>query len=321
MQNPLQYIKVMISPTFARAWLSYTEPQKDGNSFVSYLSYLWSLSSLCPIFLSRLSSNLAPPLPPGSALLSNLSIPRRPSPKLPPWFTLSTKRPVSLAPPLSISLLLSILKETVVKLHDGTDIIIGIHIRLLFALFSFSTRYVWKTLMHMKLQPWEIFDLDRWSDLGTKGKVLPQGIPWNTKALSHTIQELRLTLNFMKTNRQTGAKTTFPNPSIQFVCLGFMPLSTVFWIFNREFTNPCLWTIFNQFLTSPLSWLWRASRSAIPMILSAKEESHYYQFERIWSFVTRNKTRGPWWPCIAPLADTWYPFIPNITLLGKWFET
>ena len=33
------------------------------------------------------------------------------------------------------------------------------------------------------------------------------------------------------------------------------------------------------------------------------------------------KTRGPWWPCIAPLADTWNPFIPNITLLGNWFKT
>ena len=32
------------------------------------------------------------------------------------------------------------------------------------------------------------------------------------------------------------------------------------------------------------------------------------------------KTRGPWWPCIAPLADTWNPFISNITLLGNWFN-
>ena len=28
-------------------------------------------------------------------------------------------------------------------------------------------------------------------------------------------------------------------------------------------------------------------------------------------------TRGPWWPCIAPLADTWNPLISNITILGN----
>ena len=28
----------------------------------------------------------------------------------------------------------------------------------------------------------------------------------------------------------------------------------------------------------------------------------------------KEKTRGPWWPCIAPLADTWNPFIPDITI-------
>ena len=32
-------------------------------------------------------------------------------------------------------------------------------------------------------------------------------------------------------------------------------------------------------------------------------------------------TRGPWWPCIAPLADTWNPFIPDITILGNWSKT
>ena len=44
-------------------------------------------------------------------------------------------------------------------------------------------------------------------------------------------------------------------------------------------------TIFDQYWTSSLSWYWRASRSAIPIILSAipiilsaKGESHYYQF-------------------------------------------
>ena len=37
-------------------------------------------------------------------------------------------------------------------------------------------------------------------------------------------------------------------------------------------------TIFNQYLTSQLSWHWHDSHSAIPTILSAKGQSHYYQF-------------------------------------------
>ena len=38
------------------------------------------------------------------------------------------------------------------------------------------------------------------------------------------------------------------------------------------------WTIFNEYLTILLPWHLRVSRSAIPIILSAKGESHYYQF-------------------------------------------
>ena len=39
------------------------------------------------------------------------------------------------------------------------------------------------------------------------------------------------------------------------------------------------WTIFNQYLNSPYPETGRlASRNAIPIILSAKGESHYYQF-------------------------------------------
>ena len=37
--------------------------------------------------------------------------------------------------------------------------------------------------------------------------------------------------------------------------------------------------------------------------------------------IGEKKTRGPWWPYIAPLADTWNPFIPSITILGNWFKT
>ena len=61
--------------------------------------------------------------------------------------------------------------------------------------------------------------------------------------------------------------------------LGFYAVSTVFKLFNGDSSQIHVsWTIFNQYLTSPLSWHWRASRSIIPLILSAKGESHYYQF-------------------------------------------
>ena len=51
------------------------------------------------------------------------------------------------------------------------------------------------------------------------------------------------------------------------------------------------WTIlFNQYLTRPLSWHWWTSRTAIPIIPSAKAESDYYQFYRLWSVVARDRT-------------------------------
>ena len=56
-------------------------------------------------------------------------------------------------------------------------------------------------------------------------------------------------------------------------------VSTVFQLFNGESSQIHVsWTIFHQYLTSPLSWHWQASRSAFPIILSVKGESHYYQF-------------------------------------------
>ena len=63
------------------------------------------------------------------------------------------------------------------------------------------------------------------------------------------------------------------------VCLGFYAVWTVFQLFNGFSSQIHVsWTIFlNQYLTSPLSWHWRASRSAIPITLSVKGESHYYQ--------------------------------------------
>ena len=66
---------------------------------------------------------------------------------------------------------------------------------------------------------------------------------------------------------------------IYFVCLGFYAVSTVFQLFNSDSSQIHVsWTIFNQYLTSPLSWHWWASCCAIPIILSVKGESYHYQF-------------------------------------------
>ena len=53
----------------------------------------------------------------------------------------------------------------------------------------------------------------------------------------------------------------------------------MFQLFNSDSSQIHVsWTIFNQYLTSPLSWHWQASRSATSMILSTKRESYHYQF-------------------------------------------
>ena len=65
----------------------------------------------------------------------------------------------------------------------------------------------------------------------------------------------------------------------RFVCLGFYAVSTVFQLINGDSSQIHVsWAIFNQYLISPLSWDWRASRSAIPIILSTTTtslNSHY----------------------------------------------
>ena len=58
-----------------------------------------------------------------------------------------------------------------------------------------------------------------------------------------------------------------------FVCLGVYAVSTVFKLLNSDSSQIHVsWIIFNQYINSLLSWHWRASRSAIPIILSAKAE-------------------------------------------------
>ena len=67
------------------------------------------------------------------------------------------------------------------------------------------------------------------------------------------------------------------------ICLGFYAVSTVFQLFNSDRSQIYVsWTIFNQYLTSPLSRHRLASYSAIPIILTARGQSHYYQVLRIW---------------------------------------
>ena len=77
------------------------------------------------------------------------------------------------------------------------------------------------------------------------------------------------------------------------VCLGFYDVSTVFQFFNDHSSQIHVsWTIFIEYLTSPLSWNRRVSRSAIPIILSAKDEIHYYQFKRLWAVAAGDWTHG-----------------------------
>ena len=56
-------------------------------------------------------------------------------------------------------------------------------------------------------------------------------------------------------------------------------------IFPRQFIN--------RYLTSTLSWHWRANRSAIPIIMSAKGERYYFQFKRL---VCCGRGSNPWAP-------------------------
>ena len=61
-----------------------------------------------------------------------------------------------------------------------------------------------------------------------------------------------------------------------FACVGFYALSRVFQLFNDDSSQiHFLWTIFNQYLNSPLYWHWRDNRSAIPIILF-----HYTDLEK-----------------------------------------
>ena len=61
--------------------------------------------------------------------------------------------------------------------------------------------------------------------------------------------------------------------------MGVYAVWTVFQLFNSESSQIHIsWTISNKYLTSPLSWHSWASRSSILIFLSAKGESHFYQY-------------------------------------------
>ena len=60
---------------------------------------------------------------------------------------------------------------------------------------------------------------------------------------------------------------------------GFYTVSTAFQLLNgNSLQIHVSWTIFNQYLTSPLSRHWRASRSHFPIILSAKGKATFTSF-------------------------------------------
>ena len=77
-------------------------------------------------------------------------------------------------------------------------------------------------------------------------------------------------------------KEVFWKHSGKRICLfvwGFYAISIEFQLFNSDKSQiHGFWTILNRYLTSPLSWHWRASHSANSIILSAERESHYYRF-------------------------------------------
>ena len=67
-----------------------------------------------------------------------------------------------------------------------------------------------------------------------------------------------------------------------FVCLVFYAILTAFQLYNGASSQiHAFLDSFNQYLTSPLYWHWKASRSAIPIILNTKEEGHYSSFDKL----------------------------------------
>ena len=81
---------------------------------------------------------------------------------------------------------------------------------------------------------------------------------------------------------------------------GEMLVTCIFCILNYVFKSFLFQRCYNSVLcstglNSPLSWHWPASRSAIPIIQSAKKESHYYQFLK--TLVCRGRGSNPWLIC------------------------
>ena len=76
------------------------------------------------------------------------------------------------------------------------------------------------------------------------------------------------------------------------VCLWFYTVSTVLQLFNTDSSKIHVSWSFNQCFTNPLSRHWPASRSAIPIVLSTKRGSLYYQFLRLWSVAAGDRTHN-----------------------------
>ena len=105
-----------------------------------------------------------------------------------------------------------------------------------------------------------------------------------------------ISLMFSKVNLMGSAFEEVKDIDVNlFICMVFYTVSTVFQLFNGYSSQIHVpWTIFNQYLTSPLSWHWQASHSTNPIILSAKGEatttSFFCFFLRLWSVAARDRT-------------------------------
>ena len=98
---------------------------------------------------------------------------------------------------------------------------------------------------------------------------------------------------------------------------GFYAVSTGFHLFDGDSSQIYVyWTIyFNQYLTSPLSWQWRASHSAIPIIPSAKRGKQLLPVLK--TLVCRGRMS---WHSGKPCRQKtcWLPIVfPLLTVLSK----
>ena len=103
----------------------------------------------------------------------------------------------------------------------------------------------------------------------------------------------------------------------KFNCLWFYAVSTVFQLFNGDSSQIHVsWTIFDQYLISPIFWHWRASRSAIPIILSANGEKPLLPVLK--TLVCRGRGSNPRLPAHKADALTTRPGLKKLKVRLYW---